>query len=81
MTALDRARRALLSGRASPQTMRRLHLGLTILWAVSIVPTVLWWKDSILWVAILSVWANVAAHWSAYQGAGAQQAVEEEARP
>lgn len=49
------------------------HLCMTILWALLIVPTVIWWKQSILWVAIMSVWANLAAHFSAYQGARAEK--------
>jgi hypothetical protein len=47
--------------------MRRSHLILTILWALAIIPTVLWWKTSILWVSLMSCYANVAGHWSAYQ--------------
>jgi hypothetical protein len=35
------------------------------------------WKDSILWVALMSVWANVAAQWSAFEGASAKTAEEE----
>lgn len=30
-------------------------------WALLIVPTVLWWKHSILWIALMSVYANFAA--------------------
>lgn len=45
------------------------HLAMTGLWAVLVIPTLIWWKGSILWVALMSVWANVAAHFSAYQGA------------
>lgn len=41
----------------------------TCVWFALALPTVLFWKQSILWVALMSVWANVAAHFSAYQGA------------
>jgi hypothetical protein len=44
---------------------------------VAIVPTLLWWKDSVLWVALMSLWANIAAHWSAAKGAQAKKAAEE----
>ena len=59
--------------------MRKFHLGMTILRASLAVPTVLWWKESILWVALMSVWANVAAHWSAYQGARAERRDKDDA--
>lgn len=54
--------------------LRRFHAVMTVLWLVLAVPSVLWWKDSILWVIILSVWANVASHFSAWQGARAEDA-------
>lgn len=41
----------------------------TILWILLIIPTLLWWKDSILWVALMSIWANVASHAAAWQAA------------
>lgn len=51
----------------------RFHLAMTATWALLLIPTLLWWRDSILWVAAMSLYANVAAHWSAYQGARAEQ--------
>lgn len=42
------------------------HLFLAGLWAVLVVPALLWWKDSIIFVILLSLYANfeasVAAH-------------------
>jgi hypothetical protein len=35
------------------------------LWATLIVPTLLFWKNSILWVAFMSLYANIASHWAA----------------
>jgi hypothetical protein len=37
-----------------------------------IIPTVIWWKSSILWVASMSVYANVVGHWSAMQASRAE---------
>lgn len=54
--------------------MRRLHLALTGLWAATAVPTLTLWRDSILWVAFMSLYANVVGHWSAYQAARAEEA-------
>lgn len=53
--------------------MRRAHIVLTILWALAAIPTLLWWRDSILWVAFMSLWANVASHWAAYQASRAEE--------
>lgn len=52
--------------------LRKFHAGATVVWILLIVPTLIWWKDSILWVAIMSIWANVASHWAAYQGSRAE---------
>lgn len=37
----------------------------TVGWVLLLVPTLLWWQDSLLWVIIMSWWANVAASASA----------------
>lgn len=37
-----------------------------MIWVVLLIPTLLWWKDSLIWVVIMSWWANVAASASAY---------------
>lgn len=60
--------------------MARLHLALTVLWSLLLVPTLLWWRESVLWVAVMSLYANVVGHWSAYQAARAEQRVEESDR-
>lgn len=54
--------------------LRRFHAIATGMWFVAIVPTVIWWKDSVLWVALMSCWANAAAHFSAWQGARSEEA-------
>jgi hypothetical protein len=49
---------------------------MTVIWAAMIPPTVLWWRESILWVALLSVYANFISHWGAYQAARAEKAAD-----
>jgi hypothetical protein len=56
---------------------QRLHLFMTVIWALMAIPTVLWWKESILWVAFMSLYANVVGHWSAYQGSRAEKEAKE----
>lgn len=56
----------------------RVHLISTWVWVALLVPTVLWWKDSILFIGVASVYANVVSHWTAYQAARAEQAVSKQ---
>ncbi|MGI5136362.1 hypothetical protein [Streptomyces sp. CA-106110] len=39
--------------------LSRLHLTLTVGWALLAIPTLIWWRNSILWVAFMSLYANV----------------------
>jgi hypothetical protein len=53
--------------------LRRFHLFMMFVWAASFVPGVLLWRDSILFVIILSIYANFAGEFAAYQGARAEE--------
>lgn len=55
----------------------RLHLVLAIAWTLLLVPTVLWWKQSITWIALMSDYALIAAHLSAYQASRSERATDE----
>lgn len=57
--------------------LARANLAATFVWIGLIVPTVMWWKDSILWVAVMSLWANIVGHYGAYIAARAERAVED----
>lgn len=48
---------------------KRFHLVMMVVWALLLIPTVIWWKESILWVAGMSLYANFAGHFAAYEGA------------
>lgn len=56
-----------LDQRAVATILRRFHLAMTGVWAVLVIPTVVLWPNSVLWVALMSVWANFASHFSAWQ--------------
>ncbi|AML35397.1 Hypothetical protein EAG7_01651 [Klebsiella aerogenes] len=47
------------------------------MWFVLAIPSVIWWKDSVLWVIIISIYANIVGHLSGYSAARADQAAEE----
>lgn len=55
---------------------RRFHLILTAMWAALVLPTVLWWHDSVLWVGLISCYANAVGHFSAWQATRAEQSSE-----
>lgn len=49
-----------------PRVIRTINFWATCFWLMLIVPTVFYWSRSILWVALLSIWANVISHYTAY---------------
>lgn len=53
---------------------RRFHATATVTWVALMYPTVHWWHDSVLWVGVMSAYANVVGHFSAYQGTRAEAA-------
>jgi cytoskeletal protein RodZ len=59
--------------KASARSLRRLHLYGLIFWVALILPTVLWWKNSVAFIAFASIYANIVGHAAAYQGARAEQ--------
>lgn len=50
---------------------------MVFVWLMLSVPGLLWWKESITFVIILSLYANIAAEFSAYQGARAEKKQDE----
>lgn len=54
-----------------------LHTIGAVVWALLIIPTLLWWRDSVFWVATMSLYANVVGHWSARQGARAEREADD----
>lgn len=55
----------------------RYHKTMMALWALLAIPTVLWWKESVLWVAFLSLYANFASEFGAWHASGAERKIEE----
>lgn len=48
------------------------HAVMTVAWFLACVPTVVWWHASVLWVALISCYANAVGHASAWQATGAE---------
>lgn len=57
----------------SPKVWRRVHAIGTIAWFLLAIPTVLIWKDSVLFVGIASCYANAVGHFAAWQGSRAEE--------
>ena len=55
-----------------PKFTTDFHKWATIVWIILVIPTIIFWPESILWLALMSVWANVAGHWSSYQASRAE---------
>lgn len=59
------------------ERLARFNLIFTFVWVVLAVPSLLFWKDSILWVIVISLWANIVGHFSAYLAAHSEAAQEQ----
>lgn len=55
-----------------PKFTTAFHKWLTIIWILLIIPGILWWAESIPFLVFMSLWANIAGHWSAYQASRAE---------
>ena len=60
----------------TPKFLVKLHLVMMVVWAVALIPTLLWWRESILWIAFLSLYANWIGHFSAWDAARAEMKVD-----
>lgn len=54
-----------------PSTWIYIHGSLVIVWAVLIGPAIIWWRDSVAFVVLCSVYANVAGSAASWQSARA----------
>jgi predicted tellurium resistance membrane protein TerC len=62
-------------GSLSADFLVRFNAVATGVWIVLVIPTLLLWRESILWVAFMSLWANAVSHFAAWQAARAEAAV------
>ena len=50
---------------------------LTVLWVLLVVPTLTVWQDSLIWIALMSIYANISTHWGAYEASRAKEVAEQ----
>lgn len=60
----------------SPRSLVHFHLIMMVVWGLLAIPTVLLWKESILWVAFMSLYANFVGHFSGWDAARAEEKVD-----
>lgn len=58
--------------------LARFHLVMMVVWSLLLVPTLLWWRESILWVAFMSLYANFVGHFSGWDAARAEDQASDE---
>ena len=52
------------------------HLVEAYIWILLAIPSILWWKDSVFWVIVISLYANYKTAISAHEGRKARKAAE-----
>lgn len=62
----------------TPSMIKKAHLTASVAWIILAIPSVIWWKSSVLWVIIISIYANVVGHLSGYTAARADEAAEQD---
>jgi hypothetical protein len=55
----------------------RYHRFVTVVWAILLYPTLMWWDQSILWLAIMSWYANFSTEWSLAKAAKLKEKADE----
>ncbi len=51
-----------LLDKADPTVVLVFQMHMTVFWIIAIPPSLLFWKESVLWVVLISIWANIASH-------------------
>lgn len=58
----------------TPEKLGRFHGTMTVLWLLLLAPGILLWRDSVPFLVGISIYANVAGHFAAWQGTRAEKA-------
>lgn len=54
----------------------KFHFVMVAVWCVLIIPTLTIWRDSIVWIGFMSIYAIIVSHRAGYSAARAEQAAE-----
>ena len=50
-----------------PEFLKAFHGWMTVIWAILIPVSVVFLRDSVPWIVLMSVWANFVGHFSSWQ--------------
>lgn len=53
------------------------HFIMGCMWIGLAIPTFIWWKESVLWVALMSIYANTEASFGAHRAKKAEDKQDE----
>lgn len=67
-----------MPGVITPKRLSYFHLVSTWVWGLLLIPSLLWWKDAIFWVVLMSWWANFETSFGAYQASRAERRADRE---
>lgn len=54
--------------------LRRFHAAAALVWLALVVPTVLWWRESVPWLVFMSIYTIIIDHAGAWQASRAESA-------
>lgn len=56
-----------------PRTLVRFHAVMMVVWFLAVFPTITSWKESIMWIAFMSVYAEFVGHFAGLDAARAEE--------
>lgn len=56
----------------------KFHAGAVVFFMLLTIPAVFLWAESVPFLVYISMWALIAAHWSAFQGAHSEKEAKED---
>lgn len=56
----------------------KFHAGAVVFFMILTIPAVFLWAESVPFLVYISMWALIAAHWSAFQGAHSEKEAKED---
>lgn len=56
----------------NPTAHERFHLVLTVFWFIMIIPTLLWFSESVKYLVAISLYAIIIGHFSSYEATKAE---------
>jgi hypothetical protein len=56
-----------------PKTRARVYLAVSAIWGLLLVPSIIWWRESVVWLVVMSWYANFGTSLSGWEAAKAAQ--------